>query len=360
MRRLLRVWRRHLRREGPEDRLLPHEVREVGAAVRKLSLGLTRERELVGSAYMERADLLGAYLLYFWPVSHAQGRSLLGEIGGAPGRVLDLGAGPAPLAFAAFDAGAREVTAAERSPAALRLAGALAEEAGKELRLLQWNASEEVEGTWDRILLGHVLNELWERDPERRAAFLAGLVERLAPGGRLLVVEPALRETSRDLLQVRDRLLDRGLAVRAPCLFRGPCPALEKEGDWCHEERAWEVPPIVRAIAGEAGLRKDSVKMSYLVVSAEAPARDERRLFRIVSEPLHTKGRLRYVGCGPEGRVGLALPERRLGGGNRAFASLERGDVISVSQTEEKGDGLALSGESLVERVARVGEPFPP
>src|SRR4051812_21900758 len=100
---LIAAWRRARRTKGPDDRLLPPEVREVGAAVRHLSLGLTRDRELAGARYMDDPRLLGAYLLFYWPVSYAQGRHALKELARKPRSVLDLGSGPAPLAMAAVD-----------------------------------------------------------------------------------------------------------------------------------------------------------------------------------------------------------------------------------------------------------------
>ncbi|MBM4381500.1 MAG: 50S ribosomal protein L11 methyltransferase, partial [Deltaproteobacteria bacterium] len=130
MPRLIAAWRkaRNTGRAapGPADRLTPQEVKEVASGVRQLSLGLTRDRELAGAKYMDDPKLLGAYLLFYWPVSYAQGRQLLGELPQRPRTVLDLGSGPAPLAFAAQDAGAAEVTAADRSRPALELARALA------------------------------------------------------------------------------------------------------------------------------------------------------------------------------------------------------------------------------------------
>ncbi len=366
---LVATWRQARRREGPEDALLPAELREVGAAVRRLSLGLTRERELAGARYMDDPELLGAYLLFYWPISYAQGRQVLGELVGEPHRALDLGAGPAPLAMAALDHGAAEATAADRSDRALDVARVIAAKAGRSLHTARWDGlagGELPEGSYDLITLGHVVNELWTGKDDassRRAALLEGLLDLLRPGGSLVVVEPALRETSRGLLEVRDRLVSRGIAVRAPCLFRGACPALEKPTDWCHAERGWSPPPLVQAIADEAGIHKQALKMSYLILSPKGEAWPElegrQGIFRIVSEPLHVKGRLRYIGCGPEGRIGLALQAKHLGDATAAFRDLVRGDVIAVEQTEEKGDGLALGPSSVVRRLASAGAPLP-
>ena len=103
--------------------------------------------------------------------------------------------------------------------------------------------------------------------------------------------------------------------------------------------------------------------MSYLELAPKVeawPAEPEGRHFRIVSEALEGKGRQRFMGCGPEGRVGLAMQERHRAEGNQRFFSLQRGDVIRIGSTEERGDGLALGEASTVEVVAPAGRAFPP
>ncbi len=376
--RLLAVWRagRKGARGGPKpppDRLAPDELKDVARAVERLSKGLTRDRELAGARYMDEQHLLGAYLLFYWPTSYLQARGTLSELPHRPGAVLDLGSGPGPVAFAAWDAGASSVTACDRSAPALATARALAAAAHVPLTTKEWNPtrgrplSELGTGRgFDTVAFGHVVNELFQGEgaPERRAALLQEAAGLLRPGGSVLVIEPALRDTSRHLLEVRDLVVERGFAVRAPCLFRGPCPARGKESDWCHAERAIEPPPLVAEIARAAGLRREAVKMSYLALAPPGepwaeppPVRPGAKLFRVVSEPLPSKGRLRYMGCGPEGRLGLALQEKHLQEGSRAFERLLRGDVVEVTAVEPSGDGLKLGPESEVRVVAGAGEP---
>jgi ribosomal protein RSM22 (predicted rRNA methylase) len=373
--RLLAAWRaRRRRRPGrppPADRLLPDEEREVAAAVERLSRGFTRERELAGARYLDDDRLLGAYLLFYWPVSYLQARGVLAELPRRPRATLDLGSGPGPMAFAALDAGAAEALAADRSAGALATARDLAARSGEPLATREWNAArgrplaELAPGrTFDLVVMGHALNELFrgESAAERRAALLEEALSLLAPGGSLVVIEPALRETSRALLSVRDLLVARGVPVRAPCLFRGPCPALLRETDWCHAERPVEPPPLVAGIGRRAGLRKDAVKMSTLVLAPRGegwPEPPPGRVFRIVSEPLPSKGRLRYMGCGPEGRLGLALQEKHLSAQNRRFERLARGDLVEVTGVEPRGDGLRLGEASEVRILAPAGTPLP-
>ena len=217
----------------------------------------------------------------------------------------------------------------------------------------------------DLVTFGHVVNELFsgaggDDATERRAALLEEALGLVAPGGSVVVIEPALRDTSRALLRVRDVLVARGHAVRAPCLFRGACPALLRETDWCHAERAIEPPALVAQIAKAAGLRKEAVKMSYLVLAPKGEAWAEPppgRVFRIVSEPLPSKGRLRYMACGPEGRLGLALQEKHVTDRNRRFEKLLRGDVVEIGGAEPRGDGLALGPETDVRVIAPAGRP---
>ena len=362
---LLDVWRRSRRLpEGPRDRLLPHELREVTQAVRKISAGLTGARTLAGTRYMDDPRLLGAYLLYYWPNSYAQARHVLRPVfASATARaasVLDLGSGPGPVAFAALDAGAGRATAADRSAGALELARTLAAERGELLSLVQWNAANQPipEGKFALITVGHLVNELWQGQPDavnRRAGLIERAFGHLEPGGRVVVIEPALRETSRGTLEMRDCLLTKGIVPVWPCLFREGCPALARETDWCHSELAWEPPRLLADIAKAAGLHKESLKMTAIAFmrAGEAPdCGEDGCIFRIVSEPLASKGRQRFMGCGARGRIGLSLQTKHITESNRRFGRLRRGDLVRIEGFEEKGDGLALLPESRVDFVS--------
>jgi hypothetical protein len=214
-----------------------------------------------------------------------------------------------------------------------------------------------INGQFDLILAAHLLNELFiaVRAPERTAARAQKVRDwcetLLAPGGTMVILEPALRETSRDLLAVRDQLLGAGLRVIAPCLWTGPCPALARERDWCHDA-AHEKPAA-------PGQRARRVDFSYLVLRlpgapASDPASDDPSVFRIVSDPLDEKGRLRFFGCGPSGRDALVRLDRHRTLANRPFDELVRGDVVRISATTPAGDGRRLGAETVVENLSRA------
>ncbi len=356
--RLLAVFRARRGQGGGSDRLSREELAFVGAGVRSLSLGLTRERDLAGERYLDDPKLRAAYLLFYWPVSYAQVRRALAELPGPLGDVLDLGCGSAPAAFAALDGGAQRALGADRSQTALDIAGLLARPGSLPLRVQRWSAGQKApDGRYDLIICQHLLNEL---PAEKRPALTRELLGMLRPHGTLLLLEPALRETSRELLVLRDGLVAEGHAIRAPCLWRGACQALDRPSDWCHAERAWDPPDLVTAIASAAGLHKESLKMSYLAVAPKGEAWREPpagKVLRIVSERLKGKGRMRFIGCGPEGRMGLALQNKHEGASNASFRNLNRGDVVRLTESVPRGDGLALGPESTVTVIAKASEP---
>lgn len=323
-------------------------------AILDLSHGLTRERAFIGDDYFADKRLLAAYVEFFWPGTYVQGREVLSQLHHAPGDALDLGAGTGATSAALLDQGATSVRAIDLSGAAIQAARGLVEgvnfEVGDITRL-------DLDRTYDTIVLGHVLNELWsERDDavERRAALVEKLLGSLSQGGSLIIIEPATRENSREVLRLRDRLADRAEIV-APCFWEGPCPALADD-DWCHSTFYWRPWGTLRATSERVGIRRDVAKCTYFILG-DRPAR-EGHLDRVVSAPLHTKGRLRYVVCGDRGRHPLVLLERNLDEHNQPFARLIRGTVVRHGPTTEKGDGLRLEAGAVVEIVAEPNEPI--
>jgi SAM-dependent methyltransferase len=305
--------------------------------------GLVGPRALVGTPYMADPGLRAEYAREIAPRTAAALEKILAatfpdRTASAGLRVLDLGAGTGAAGQAVRDAFAGPIRLASVDRIASG-AGHLAGDVTDAGRL-----SRQVLGgqRFDLIVAAHLLNEL---EPDRQSADrphrLARLVESwcdvlLADGGTLILVEPALRETSRVLLGVRDLLLGGGaLRVVAPCFFAGPCPALARERDWCHDA---------------AG----TVDYSYLVLrraGSVSPATDPG-VFRIVSAAMPEKGRLRLFGCGLVGRHALVRLNRHESEANREFAHLQRGDVARMAPTESAADGLRIVADTTIERLA--------
>ena len=254
-------------------------MRPPGSRVHR---GLTGARELVGRPYLADPELRREYAAEIAPRTEVALRVILAEAAPqSPRRVLDLGAGTGAVGelVGACWPGA-ELVAVDRVPSP----GVLRADVARAIR------PAGVTGRFDLLVAAHLLNEL-ALDVGGRARLVAGWCrELLEPAGTCILVEPALRETSRALLEVRDRLLAAGLFLVAPCLWQGPCPALARERDFCHAS----------ATALVAG--RSRVDFSYLVLrQGGVPEMDAAR-FRIVSDPMKDKGRLRFFACGERGR----------------------------------------------------------
>jgi SAM-dependent methyltransferase len=374
------------------------EIESVGAALLRLQRGLTGKREFAGAPYMEDAGLLGAYLLYYWPVSYLQTSLAMAELGSRPRRVLDLGSGPGPAAAAALDSGSSCVDLADSSGKALELASrVLARDADRiavsRVDLESPDALAPASGPYDLIIVGHCLNELWRAREDRlarRGDLLSRAARLLAPGGILLAIEPALLETSREALALRDALAAAGHPILGPCPASSggpyPCPALAAGPDrTCHAEASWDPPEPVASLASEAGLDRRSVKYAWFAAAppgaappgeAAAPAAPRPPAFeapraggpaaevatsiegRVVSDPMLNKaGRVRYFVCS-EGRIAtLSAAASSAEARSSGFLSLRRGDRLRVLGAERRqGGGLGLVASSSLTLLARAPE----
>ncbi|MEO8703979.1 MAG: class I SAM-dependent methyltransferase [Kofleriaceae bacterium] len=199
----------------------------------------------------------------------------------------------------------------------------------------------------DLVVLGTVLNEL---PHELALAVVERALAAIADDGAVIIVEPALRDTSRALHAIRDAVITRGASVFAPCTRRtAPCTALENVNDWCHEDRPLVLSPRTAELAKRTHLRDTGMKFSYLVLRRQAhdlvPAGDAA--WRVVSAPMPAKGKLELIGCNAHGRVTLRLLKRNRAAGNRPFERADRGDVIEVTAAPTD-DRLEIAAETTV------------
>ena len=366
----------------------------VSRALLGLQRGLTGSRELAGAGYMENNAYLGAYLLYYWCVSYLQvsyaARSAAEQCralfaarrqNGSPVRILDAGSGPAPASMAVCDL-LCELGAADESfscgnasaAGGTTLSAGAAEDAAPAMPELQlWDSSgralslaeklyaREFPGMHlhstvtdfqhsalpsiekqDIIVMSHALNELWPDAGDsaipRRAAFLQELCGCLADDGLLLLCEPALLTTSRNAICLRNELLRCGFHVLSPCPADAPCPALAAgTNQTCHAEIAWQPPEPVRSLAEAARLDRNSVKMTFFVLSRQ----DFRQqgTFRVVSDAMLNKsGRVRYLLCDGEKRIALSAKKGDAHAEKEGFFRLKRYDSLELEQAEQRGE----------------------
>ena len=219
------------------------------------------------------------------------------------------------------------------------------------------------EGPWDVIFFGDTVNELFReaRDPVKaRAALVAKAAGGLSDGGSIVIVEPALKATSKALAGLRDTLArEHGFAIYAPCAAGGACPLAEegRERDWCHTGVVWARPKIVAQIDHLADRKKLVAKFSYCI----ARRREEHpvepgpgeTMFRVAGDLLEEKGKRHALLCGMPGCLKFTLLDRDENESNEAFMQLCRGDIVAIDKWDERKDGPRLGRESRVRLLRR-------
>lgn len=354
-------------------------------AVAALSRLFTRERETFSRAYLDDPVLAAAYLSYFLPVNLAKIQLLLDEMpapeGGQRFSVLDLGSGPGTGMLAVLDwwhrrrsAAGLSVVALDTVPAALRqtallwkgyccaagITTASLRTCEGDLERKEWLEQVREGAPFDLVIAANCLNELYSgaKDPlGSRADLVAEVLQLLAPHGTMMIVEPALRDTSRALHQVRDQLLqEKHCTVYSPCLHENSCPALIKPDDWCHEERPWEAPGFIQEIDKEVGFIKDALKFSYLLLRKDGKTIVERRpeVYRVVSELRKMKGEKRAWLCNEQGRQEVGRQDRLASPQNEAFDQWHRGAIVQIEKIVRKEKNGKVSSLGRIEPDATV------
>lgn len=353
----------------------PGEPKRLGPLVRRLSEVYNAGAAPAGP---ERGRLLAARLGFSFARDVPKAAAAVAELvlsgalafeSGEPLRLLDLGAGLGAATWGVVRAlaaagleGRVEATLVDADAEALALARSIVEVSGGGEGKVSLSVTVRAGDLhspgasprgprFDLVLLGNVLSEL---DPgtgeaERAAAHAAWLLrllrERVRPRGALVVIEPALRDRTRHLQRVRDALAASGAPPFAPCLHAGACPMLAREVDWCHEDLSIDLPLWLRATAREAGLRYEGLTFSYLALRADGARLGERvgsakAPFRLVAQPLRSKGKAEWLLCGPatgEGSLVRVRGLEREAAAHEALWRARRGELVGFAAPPPEG-----------------------
>lgn len=302
------------------DEILPltraHRA-DLPDAIRELSALLTSDRSGMGRSYWSSPRFVSAYLRYFLPWNLVRLTRLLPSLalpsphsappeaearedGGVPARatsVVDLGSGPLTLPLALWlsrpDWRSAPVTflCADTAPRPMelgrRLLEAVAARSGEPLlwrvrlaRAPLGRALREA-GSPGLIMAGNVLNELRDKSgailSERMAEAAASLDRALPAGGAALFVEPGTRLGGTLTASLREAAVEEGLIPVAPCPHDGPCPLLgRRTRGWCHASLDAGGPPWLAALSKAAGLPKDSLSLSFVLLGRKRPEAGRR------------------------------------------------------------------------------------
>lgn len=281
-----------------------------------------------GRLHLSEALAVKAYLAVRLPATYAAVRSTFAMVAEArpdfsPASLLDLGAGPGTVLWAAADCwpGLGEATLVEASAAARSTGNELA--AGLGVPSIRWldgdvgragNALPEA----DLVTLSYVLDEL---DP----ATVAPLVERMWALARdtLVVVEPGTPAGWKRILAVRERLVGLGAHVAAPCPHDRPCPLAVP--DWCHFSRRVARSRLHR-LTKEGDVPWEDEKFIFVAASRKAA---EPYAARVIAPPRQAKGLATLKLCAADGTAETRTVTRRDGEAFRVARRLDWGDTVT-------------------------------
>jgi ribosomal protein RSM22 (predicted rRNA methylase) len=281
-----------------------------------------------GRLHLDGTAAMKAYLAARLPATYAAIRASMSHLAEAqpdfaPKSLLDVGAGPGSVLWAATDCwdSLEGATMVEASDAARKTAIALAADAP--LPAARWLAGDAtgplpVTDPADLVTLSYVLDEL-------TPAAISSLIARLwtLTAHTLLVVEPGTPAGWRRILAVRAQLIAAGAAIVAPCPHEKPCPLAES--DWCHFSRRVARSRLHR-LTKQGDVPWEDEKFIYLAASRHpAPAREPR----ILAPPDAGKGRIALKLCRPDGTVAQELFTKRDADRFRAVRRLDWGDSVS-------------------------------
>lgn len=375
---LIEMIQQQIDKEGfPRERVL--------WAVAELSRLFTKERATLNRSYLDDQAYAMAYLSYFLPVNLAKIQVLLNEMP-APEvdqrfSVLDLGSGPGTGLLSVLDWWHQQesphtlsATAVDSSSRALRQARQLWDrycEAGgvgnvkleahtADLERRTWMEQVGQKAPFSLIIFANCLNEIYvdATEPvEMRAGLVTEALSLLDAHGTMIIVEPALKETSRALHRVRDRLLkEKRCIIYSPCLHENSCPALINPDDWCHEERVWDPPLVIKEIDEEVGFIKDALKFSYVLLRKDGKTIVNRRpdVYRVVSELRELKGEKRVWLCNEQGRQEVGRQDRLASPYNASFDQWHRGAIVQIEKIVRKEKGGKVSALGRIEQDTAV------
>lgn len=295
--------------------------------------------------YLQKPSLKRAYLSYYWVLYAIKIARLLNNLKinfENPPKILDLGAGPlsATMGAALFYKNLSNIFAVDRDVNFMKI-GLKSVEKLLNVKLdiefikanLKWFSS-----SWkpklkiDLIFIAHVLNEFGNNysSLEKKKKLILNAINCLSPNGVLLIIEPASKTISRDLMKIRDWIQDNEQAkIIAPC-FSGilKCPLLvQSKFNWCHSEISYNRPTDMAKIDKLLGLEKDFLKFSYLAITPVDSNRKSSKL-RIVSGAMNSRYSSKYYVCSQDGIKTLSGYRNDI---SNSFVDFRRGQEIDLS-----------------------------
>jgi ribosomal protein RSM22 (predicted rRNA methylase) len=304
-----------------------HGFSRSDAAARSAAISQTYRSGGGSAAIRSGADAL-AYALARMPATYAAVAASLNALRErrpdfAPRSLLDIGAGPGTVTWAAAEAfpSLDRFASIDANPALRSLALELFGKSARlgAVRFIQGDAQAAQANAEpaDLVVASYLIGEV---DDARRAG-LAGLIW-AKTRDTLLVVEPGTPAGYARIIALRAQLIAAGAHVIAPCPHDNTCPLTPP--DWCHFAQRLPRSRAHMTLKG-AELPFEDEKFSYVVVTRAAVARPRAR---VLAQPEVGKVAVTAKLCTADGLVIASVP-RRAGADYARARRWRRGDAVA-------------------------------
>ncbi len=162
---------------------------------------------------------------------------------------------------------------------------------------------------------------------------------------QILILEPSNQQTSRSLIELRAKAIEKGFSPKAPCLHAEQCPMLaHSKKDWCFDRAHIQLPDLTKPLYKNLPFKTNYLTFSYLYLTKEDLKKNIRK-FRAVGDWQKEKGKEKIQICRSSSKEFISNLKKN----KKAFKKLTdfgRGDLKDFSfDYEIKGNELRISKE---------------
>ncbi len=244
--------------------------------------------------------LAEAYLSYFLPLNsvrllHAWSLIDSAQLLSGTEHIYEYGSGPGTAQISLSECSKLPWTCNEKSPEAQKIHSELANKLGfsqPEFTEFQ-NVKENSLGVFSYVLTEAALPK-WAYDCDS-----------------LFILEASMREASRNLMQLRQQLIDKGFSILAPCTHQKACPLLTHTNkDFCHFRVHFDPPEYFKKLEEKLPMKNRSLTYSFLVAKKIKAPTYKENIGRVLGEAIYEKGKIRQPFCRNEEREQLSWLRR--------------------------------------------------
>jgi len=202
----------------------------------------------------------------------------------------------------------------------------------------------------DIIVLSLVLSELSSYDS---ISLIKKILRHLKKDGIFIIIEPALRKCSLNLISIRNKIIKQNINVLLPCLFENECQLEKQSKYWCYKELKWNAPEHIQIINRKLYRDIHNLKFSFLILSPKKIERNSlKNIYRSITSPSLEKGKTTLKACNSNAEIiNIELLKRDLSGDNKQFLELQIGTCFTIDDFEDKAGSIRIKKTTKIKSI---------